>query len=278
MLNEKIFSLFENEHICHAAVLPFSALRVTQSRLYEKEGLIPKSVIVFLIPYFSGEGENLSSYAVAEDYHFYAEGLYSRLCSALRRLFPTGRFLGFADHSPIDERDAAVRAGLGVWGKNRLFISREFGTYQFIGEILSDLPPEAFGAPEEFSPTACIGCGACLSACPTGILRGESTDCLSAITQKKGELSKDECALMRKVNTAWGCDECQRVCPYTKEAVHTGTAISPIPFFHENRITRLTTEAVSAMDEDTFRRRAFSWRGRGVVLRNTAVLEQPEEK
>ena len=278
MLNQEVASLFAAEHITHAAVLPFEALRVTQARLYERAGLVPKSAVIFLIPYFSGEGENLSSYAVAEDYHFYAERLYERLCGALKERFPEASFLGFADHSPIDERDAATRAGLGIWGKNRLLISPDFGTYQFIGEILSDLSPEVLGTPRLHAPTLCIGCGACLSACPTGILRGESTECLSAITQKKGALSEDEMALMRRTGTAWGCDECQRVCPYTREAVHTGTAISPIPFFHENRITRLTTAQVSAMDEDTFRRRAFAWRGRSVVLRNTAVLEEEKEK
>ena len=274
MVNASVAELFSAEGIRRVALLPFSACRVTNARLYEREGTPPRSVIVFLIPYFSVAPDNFSAYAAAEDYHFYAEGLYARLLRALKEQYPRGRFLGFADHSPIDERDAAVRAGLGVFGKNRLLLSREYGSYQFIGEILSSLPPEEFGTVTLSPFTECIGCGACLTACPTGVLRGESAECLSAITQKKGELSEDEAKLMRRVNTAWGCDECQRVCPYTREALSRGTARTEIPFFKENLITHLDTETVEGMSDEQFSRRAFAWRGRKTVTRNTRILEK----
>ena len=274
MVNEQIARIFAEEHIFRVSVLPFSACRVSNAHLYERKGIVPQSVLIFLIPYFSVTPDNFSAYAAAEDYHFYAKELYTRLEEKLRTLFPEGEFLGFADHSPIDERDAAIRAGLGLYGKNRLLISKEYGTYQFIGEFLSSLPPEAFGDASISPFTLCIGCGACLSACPTGVLRGESTECLSAITQKKGELSDDEKALMRKVNTAWGCDECQKVCPYVKEAHHLGTVTTEIPFFKKNLITHLDTKTVEKMSDDAFSRRAFAWRGRKTVLRNTRVLEE----
>ena len=274
MLESELTHLFAEEGIHTVAPLPFSICRVTNARLYEKQGMTPLSVLVFLIPYFAIRPDNFSAYAAAEDYHFYAEGLYARLLEKMKVLFPDGEFLGFADHSPIDERDAAIRAGLGVYGKNRLLLSRKYGSYQFIGEILSTLPPEQFGNVSVSPFTFCIGCNACLSACPTGILRGESTECLSAITQKKGELSDEEKDLLRSVGTAWGCDECQRVCPYTKEALFKGTAYTAIPFFKENLITHLDTKTVEEMDDEAFARRAFAWRGRKTVLRNTHVLEE----
>lgn len=274
MLQKDLKKLFEAEGIHIAAVLPFSECRVTNARLYEKQGITPRSVLVFLIPYFATEPDNFSAYAAAEDYHYFAEGLYARLSDKLKELFPDGEFLGFADHSPIDERDAAIRAGLGVYGKNRLLLSKEYGSYQFIGEFLSTLPPERLGTVTLSPFTFCIGCGACLSACPTGVLRGENTECLSAITQKKGELSEDEKALMRAVGTAWGCDECQKVCPYTKQALFAGTAMTEISFFKENLITHLDTETVASMPDEVFARRAFAWRGRKTVLRNTQVLEE----
>lgn len=274
MLNDTLTRLLAEEHITRAGVLPFSVCRVTNARLYEKHNLVPLSVLVFLIPYFHEMPDNLSVYAASEDYHFYANGLYTRLLQRLKECFPEGEFLGFADHSPIDERDAAVRAGLGIFGKNRLLLSKEYGSYQFIGEILCTLPPEALGSVRLSPFTFCIGCNACLSACPTGILRGENSECLSAITQKKGELSEEEEALMRKVGTAWGCDECQKVCPYNKEALFQKTAYTDIPFFKENLIMHLDTETVEKMDEDAFSRRAFAWRGRKTVLRNTRILEE----
>lgn len=274
MLNQATKELFFEEHISKVAVLPFSACHVTNARLYERENFKPQSVLVFLIPYYAVTPDNFSVYAAAEDYHFYAKGLYARMGKRLKCAFPEGDFLGFADHSPIDERDAAIRAGLGIYGKNRLLISGEYGTYQFIGEFLSTLPAEAFGEVTLSPFTLCIGCGACLSACPTGILRNESTECLSAITQKKGALTNEEKALMREVGTAWGCDECQRVCPYVKEAAHLGTLTTEIPFFKENLITHLDTETVENMSDEVFSRRAFAWRGRDTVLRNTRILEE----
>lgn len=274
MITEELKALFEEEHITSIAPLPFSLCRVTNARLYEKHDFHPQSVILFLIPYFSSEPDNFSVYAAAEDYHFYAEGLYARMNEKLRALYPTGDFLGFADHSPIDERDAAIRAGLGVYGKNRLLLSSSHGTYQFIGEFLSTLPAETFGEVTPSPFTLCIGCNACLSACPTGILRGESTDCLSAITQKKGELSEEEQALMRRVGTVWGCDECQKVCPYTREALYRGTAKTEIPFFKENLITHLDTKTLEEMPDELFARRAFAWRGRNTVLRNAKIIEE----
>ena len=274
MVNKKIKEIFAKEHITRVRVLPFSACRVTNARLYEREGFVPQSVLVFLIPYFAAAPDNFSAYAAAEDYHFYAKDLYTRMKVLLSEAFPNGDFLGFADHSPIDERDAAIRAGLGIYGKNRLLISKEYGTYQFIGEFLSTLPPESFGEVTLSPFTLCIGCGACLTACPTGILRGEATECLSAITQKKGALTDTEKALMREVGTAWGCDECQKVCPYVKEAAHLGTLETDIPFFKQNLITHLDTRCVEEMSDEAFSRRAFAWRGRETVLRNTRILEE----
>ena len=274
MLSAALAALFREEHIECAAVLPFSACRVTRAHLYEREGLVPRSVVLFLIPYFSVEPDNFSTYAAAEDYHYYVQGLFARLSEKLAALYPDEKFFGCADHSPIDERDAAVRAGLGVFGKSRLLLSKQYGSYQFIGEILSSLPPERLGTVTLSPFTECIGCGACLSACPTGVLRGESSECLSAVTQKKGALTEEEKALMRRVGTAWGCDECQKVCPYVKEAAHLGTLKTEIPFFKKNLITRLDTEAIERMSDVAFSRRSFAWRGRETVLRNTRVLEE----
>lgn len=275
---QTLVDFFKDQNITCYATLPFSACTVTRPYLYEKNGLpAPKSVTVFLIPYYTGCGENLSAYAVSRDYHAYARSLFSELYAFTARTYPQETFLGFADHSPIDERDAAARAGLGVIGRNGLLINRDYSSFVFIAEILSSLPPEALGIESKIHEIAyCHGCGACVAACPTGVLCGKSDKCLSAITQKKGTLDAEEIRLIRENGTAWGCDACQAVCPYTTAAIARGSILTPIEFFRKERVTRLSRDGLCAMSDEEFAARAFSWRGRDVLYRNLAVLESEE--
>ena len=273
-MNESMQNLFKDEGIKCLSHLPFSLCRVTRPYLYEKKGLVPQSVLVFLIPYYAGEPENFSAYAMGKDYHLFARELEERILPKIKALYPEYDFLMFADHSPLDERHAAVLGGLGVFGKNGLVLNEYYGSYHFIGEILTDAPTKAFGRFTLFPLASCLNCGACEEACPTEILRGEGKECLSAITQKKGELSEAEKALMKKENTAWGCDACQRVCPYNVRAKEVGSIFSPIPFFNEGLFKRFDSAMLSALDEKAFAQRAFSWRGREVAERNAKILEE----
>ena len=275
-MKSKLATLFAEEHITDIAILPLSACRVTLPRLLERCAFSAGSVILFLMPYYVDTPKNFSAYAAAEDYHFYVRELSDRLIPKIAACFEGFRFTVFTDHSPIDERHAAVLAGLGVYGKNGLLLTEKYSSFQFIGEIVTDAPTELLGDVTYHPLRGCENCGACLAACPTGILRGEGSDCLSAITQKKGALSKEEKELMRRHNTAWGCDICQFACPYTKRAIQSGSIITPIPFFHRNRITFFSTEMLSQMDDAAFQRRAFAWRGKNVAVRNAMILEGNE--
>ena len=102
-----------------------------------------KTVFVCGFPYYVGEfpERNLSRYAIVPDYHKVAGELLENVCSRLREAFP-GEFQWFADNSPIREVDAAVRAGLGVLGKNGLLLHPEYGSWLFLGTIVTDLPAE----------------------------------------------------------------------------------------------------------------------------------------
>ena len=266
-------TVFEKEKIEYFAALRYSDVKTVNERLLTRLGFEPKSVIVFLIPYYAGETENLSRYASSVDYHLVIRGITDRIIIELREKYPSGKFSGFGDHSPIAEQHAALIGGLGIAGDNGLLINEKYGSYVFIGDIITDVPPELIGAVDGGDIRKCSHCGACRLACPTGILRGENADCLSFITQKKGELSRVERELMRSENTAWGCDKCQTVCPYNYSAV-----LTPIPDFYEKRITLLSTDAVNAMTDEEFSRRAFSWRGRAVVLRNLSVIDTTENE
>ena len=249
--------------------MPIEDLRCTFPELIARDGIAPRSAIVYLVPYYGGETVNLSRYAAARDYHLYIKELNSRLSDYLSSVKPGSVNKGYGDHSPIDERHAALSLGLGVAGKNGLILNEKYGSYVFVGDMLTDISPEELSAsvPCEIKP--CIGCGRCISACPTGILGGIGDDCLSAMTQRKGELSEEAIALIRKYNTAWGCDECQSVCPYNNKGVP-----SPIPFFLEDRIEEITKDLLDSLDKAAFSSRAFAWRGRKTIERNIEILNK----
>ena len=261
--------LFASLSIDSFGALSIGDAQIINARLLEKENFVPRSVLMFVIPYYAGETVNLSRYAAARDYHIFIKEITDRLIAGIKAEYPEANAKGYGDHSPINERSAALRAGLGILGDNGLLIHEKYGTYIFIGDVITDLSPELLFAKPAGAVHFCEHCGKCKAACPTGILRGEGMDCLSAITQKKGELSESEKTLMRKYNTAWGCDICQTACPHNQKP-----EITPIAFFRESLIPHLTEEILSSMSKEDFSERAFAWRGRATVARNVEILEE----
>ena len=258
------------EGITEYGILPISEVRVTYADLFSRDGdFSPKSVLMYAVPYYTGLGENLSAYAVSRDYHLYMQSLSARLIAAVNAVYPHATLRAFADHSPIDERHAAARAGLGRLGDNGLLITPRYGTFVFVGELFSDIPAPQGGTVYEIE--GCEHCGACRRACPTGALSG-CGDCLSELTQRRGDLAPETVRLMKKHHTVWGCDLCQTACPHTRRAIADGV-VTPVAFFREERIPLLDSARLSAMDKVSFKTRAFAWRGRRVVERNLKAYE-----
>ncbi len=266
---EKLREFFKQNGIEYYAVLDYNDCHETSHGIMSRESFVPRSVIIYLLPYYTGETVNISRYAASLDYHLVIGEVGQALALSVAELYPQSNSRSYGDHSPIDERHAALIAGLGILGDSGLLINEKYGTYSFIGDLVTDIPPEKLGAVTPREIERCSGCGACKKACPTGILRGEGIDCLSAITQRKGELTDGERALMRKYNTAWGCDICQTACPHNKSPNKT-----PIPFFYTDPVYNLTRDTLDKMDKAAFRSRAFSWRGRGTVERNLDILKE----
>ena len=258
---------FLKEKIEYYAVLDYTECRVTNPRLAEKMRFSARSAILFLLPYFVDQPTNFSAYAASLDYHLAVSEITGRIIDSLSSEYPEYKYLGFGDHSPIDERHAALIAGLGVLGENRLLINEKYGSYVFIAEILTDAPCELLGVQKGLPVSHCAGCGACKNACPTGALRSECAECLSAITQRKGALAVREEEIMRRVGTVWGCDECQRHCPHNKSVNKT-----PIDFFYRDRIDTLDEVYLDSLAEQEFKVRAFAWRGERTVRRNILAL------
>ena len=157
---------------------PFEPLRpqILECRAKERLPADAKSIFVALFPYAMEEaayqGGNLSRYAAVGDYHEIVPQYLKRAVSALEQAFPEEAFVPFTDNSPIPEVRAAALAGLGRIGQNGLLIHERYGSWVFIGEIVTTLPIDA--PPHQIRP--CIGCGRCISACPTGALTGKGLD------------------------------------------------------------------------------------------------------
>lgn len=228
------------------------------------------TVIMLAVPYLAEcERGNLSAYAVPRDYHVYFRSLFDELIPSLKSRYPENRFCGFADDSPIDERDAAAKARLGIIGKNGMLITQKHSSFVFLGEIITDLPFQGAAAnPIEH----CEGCGLCTDACASLLSKGQ---CLSSLTQKKGELSPAEEEMIRDSGVIWGCDRCQEVCPHTKRARLDGSIYTTVDFFKEALIPNLTEADLQGMSDEDFASRAYSWRGRAVIERNLRLLSTP---
>ncbi len=230
-----------------------------KSRLPENARSVIVACFPYLLPEENYKNSNISKYAVVTDYHDVTVSRLQNACNELQKLFPENKFVPFADNSPVPEVKAALYAGLGICGKNSLLITEKYGSYVFLGEIVTDLEIEA----ESAAVSACIGCGKCVAACPAKAITAQGISaehCLSAITQKKGELTETEKELMAECGCVWGCDICQDVCPMNKNA-----AVEPTEEFLRNPVPVLT-------DKTSLDGRAYAWRGQKVINRNLEIL------
>ena len=265
---QAIQKLFREEGIFLYAPVPLHDCRITRPYLLTRAGISDGTAILFAVSYLAQDQAeaNLSAYAIPRDYHLYFKQLFSRILPRLSESYPTQRFVGFSDHSPIDEVHAAAIAGLGVMGDHGLLITEPYSSFVFLGEIITDaiLPTTV----QEVG--TCRHCGACRKACPVGL---DKSKCLSALTQKKGELSEEERAALRVHPLVWGCDICQNACPYTAAAKRGGTLYQSPDFFRSCRLPHLTVDMLDNMDDDLFAERAYAWRGRSVIRRNLTDRE-----
>lgn len=230
------------------------------------------SVLVCLFPYYTGEHKerNISRYAMVTDYHMIAGEYLKRFCEALREVFPQNQFEPFTDNSPIREVSAAFHAGLGRRGKNGLILHPKYGSYVFIGEVVTDL---VLQPDQPLNPGECIGCGKCQNVCPQGALQSDGSVCLercrSHITQKKGELTDWEIGQIQDGRLIWGCDICNDVCPMNQEA----KVLTPVPEFLESAVAVLDAQIA----ERLLKTRAYNYRGKKTILRNIQLLEGANE-
>lgn len=242
------------------------AEKMSNPFLYMKDA---KTIIVCIFSYNTDGNGNISKYAFGKDYHSVIADKLKKFSVPITEKGYKCEF--YADSWDLNERFLAVKAGLGFVGKNHLFISPKFGSFVFIGVILTDCILEE----TKQNGSECISCGRCIEACPGGAIGSDggfdAERCISHITQKKGELNEYEEKLIRENGYIWGCDICQNVCPYNQKAPYT-----EIEEFLNDRIENLLID--ENMSNREFRRkysdRAFSWRGATPIKRNIKIINE----
>lgn len=242
-----------------------------------------KSVISVLMNYFPSdhqldpEAPVISKYAYGEDYHRVMRKKLKLLFRFVRESIApaTGRY--FVDSAPVLEKAWAARAGLGWIGKNTCLISKELGSFVFIGELFVDIPLHY----DEPVADYCGTCSRCIDACPTGALiapyRLDARRCISYLTiENKGDISQEFRGNIK--NRVFGCDICQDVCPWNRKAsAHNVYEFKPLP-----TLMAMTCREWQLLDEqqyeELFARSPVKRTGFTGLKRNLFFISGPAEK
>jgi epoxyqueuosine reductase len=158
-------------------------------------------------------GGVFSIYAHGKDYHIVVADMLQELAKRLDGFFSNLRTAACVDTQPISERDFAIRSGIAWLGKNTCVISPTYGSWIFLGELITNIALQSDNSLE----TLCGSCTLCVDSCPTGALDGEynldATRCISYLTiEKRGDIPREFQETIG--DNLFGCDECQQVCPY----------------------------------------------------------------
>ncbi len=251
-------------------------------------GVFPevRSLVVVGLNYFDADYEakqdeatssqasgRIARYAVGRtDYHDVLKSRLKQLGRFLQDEMPECRTRSVVDTAPLLERDFAVLAGLGWFGKNTMLINKRIGSWFFLGALLTDaeLTPDA-----PHASSHCGTCTRCLEACPTdafpepGVL--DARRCISYLTIELRDQPIPQDLREGIGNWVFGCDICQDVCPWNRKA----PASSVEEFEPLNDLTPADLTWILSLDDDAFRQRfrgTPQYRtGRSGLLRNAAI-------
>jgi epoxyqueuosine reductase len=212
----------------------------------------------------------LSRYARGQDYHRVMIPRLHQLAVFLEDLVPGTTCRVMVDSGPLMEKTMAYRAGLGFFGWNSCLITEAFGSWVFLGSLLTTaaLPPDPF------QPRTCQECGRCMKACPTGaILAPYVVDpnlCLSQVTQTRGIMP--DRFLKPLGSRLFGCDTCQEVCPHNR-GIKLGShpEFAPHPQIGSEPWLEMVVTSTNRSFKATFGQIAAGWRGKKVLQRNALI-------
>lgn len=234
--------------------------------IYMKEG---KTIISIAFPYITEKTESskiyFSKYTLGNDYHRVVSKYLENICCYIRTLGGEAKY--FVDSNSLPERYLAYLSGVGFIGKNNMLITKEYGSYVFLGEIITDLELES----DKPIEVLCSECNKCIEACPTKAISERVTNsniCLSYITQKK---DIEDYWFNKFEGRIFGCDTCQDVCPYNyKVKLSNLEEFTPYDF-----MKNIDSEEIFNMSNREFKDRykltSCGWRGKNVIQRNLLI-------
>jgi epoxyqueuosine reductase len=209
---------------------------------------------------------SLSKSSWGIDYHRVLKSKIIDLIEEIKRI-QDFEYKYFVDTGPLVDRELAKKSGLGYYGKNCNIINEEYGSFIFIGYILTDLEIDVDNYSKD---NECGDCVLCIKACPTNALeepfRLNPKKCISYLTQTKGPLDID---LKEKMGIKiYGCDTCQMVCPKNKD-IKKSEHDEFMPYITKGIID---IEELLKMSNKEFKVKygtmAGSWRGKNILKRN----------
>lgn len=237
-----------------------------------------KTIISIALPYMTENIEKqeqyFSSYALGEDYHNVVNLYLEKISTFIEKL--GGITETFVDNNPLPERYIAMKAGIGFIGKNNCLITEEYGSYVFLGEIITDLEVEE-STPKE---SKCGNCNKCIDICPTKAILSIDTNknikgiennsniCLSYVTQKK---NLEDFWFKKFEGRIWGCDKCQDICPFNKNVQNSRI----VEFQPKEYMKNPNLEEIIQLDNKTFKEKykitSCGWRGKNILIRNSLI-------
>lgn len=240
----------------------------------------PRSIIAIALAYPSKmtnpprgkRGERRGIFCRASwgiDYHILVREKLEQLAAYIKEKVSEARCKLMVDTGELVDRAVAERAGIGWSGKNCSIITPEFGSYVYLGEMITNLPFE----PDEPLHDQCGECTKCLEACPTGALVGpgqlNAQRCIAFLTQTKGFLPDE---FREEIgNRLYGCDTCQTVCPKNKGIDNRfHPKMEPDPETAKPLLKPLL-QLSNREFKEKFGKMAGSWRGKKPIQRN-AIL------
>ncbi|MEK5379494.1 tRNA epoxyqueuosine(34) reductase QueG [Niallia sp. FSL W8-0635] len=240
----------------------------------------PKSIISIALAYpskmkervVSKKGERRGIFCRASwgtDYHIVLKDRLQKLEEYIKERMPDALCKSMVDTGELVDRAVAQRAGIGWSGKNCAIITPEFGSYVYLGEMITNLPLE----PDKPMEDQCGSCNKCIDVCPTGaLIQGGQLNaqrCIAFQTQTKGFLAEE---FREKLgNRIYGCDTCQTVCPKNKGIdFHNHPEMEPDP-----EIAKPLLQPLLFISNKEFKEKyghiSGSWRGKKPIQRNAII-------
>jgi epoxyqueuosine reductase len=250
--------------------------RVTPALLLSE----PRSIISIALAYpakmkvrvVGRKGERRGFFSRASwglDYHHILRDRLKKLEEFILAKVPEARFKSMVDTGELSDRAVAQRAGIGWSGKNCAVLTPEFGSYVYLGEMITSIPFAADIPMED----QCGSCTACIEACPTGALvqggQINAQRCIAFLTQTKAAIPEE---FREKIgNRVYGCDSCQTSCPVNKgKDFHFHEEMEADP-----EIAKPLLRPMLKMSNREFKNKfgsvAGSWRGKKPIQRNAII-------